>query len=74
MDSFAARPGATKLQIATAMKELFQETVTQAHLKGVGEIYFLGTQDGTNHMTTNQEVFEKLPWSVYRVKIRELEG
>jgi hypothetical protein len=74
MDSFASRPGATKLQIATAMKELFQETVTQGHLKGVGEIMFLGTEKGTEHMTTNQEVFEKLPWSVYRVKIRELEG
>jgi hypothetical protein len=74
MDSFASRPGASKPQVATAMKELFQEAVTQAHLKGVGEIYFLGTEAGTNHMTTNQEVFEKLPWSVYRVKIRELEG
>lgn len=74
MDSFASRPGATKLQIATAMKELFQEAVVQSHLKGVGEIYYVGTESGTNHMTTNQEVFEELPWRVFRCKIRELEG
>lgn len=74
MDSFASRPGASKLQVATAMKELFQETVTQGHIKGVGEIYYLGTEAGTEHMTTNQDVFEKLPWAVYRVKLKNLEG
>jgi hypothetical protein len=74
MDSFASRPGASKLQVATAMKEIFQGLVTQAHIKGVGEIYYLGTEPGTNHMAANQEVFEELPWKIYRAKLKNLEG
>jgi hypothetical protein len=73
MDSFAGRPGNTKLQTAAAMKELFQETVTQAHIKGVSEIYYLGTEAGTDAMTT-KHVFEELPYKVFRVKVSSLEG
>ena len=73
MDSYSGRPGNTKLQTAAAMRALFQETVTQAHIKGVSEIYYLGTEPGTDAMTTNH-VFEKLPYSVYRVKVKNLEG
>jgi hypothetical protein len=73
MDSYAGRPGNTKLQTAVAMKELFQETVTQAHIKGVSEIYYLGTEVGTDAMTT-KHVFEELPYKVFRVKVASLEG
>jgi len=73
MDSYAGRPGNTKLQTAGAMKELFQETVTQAHINGVSEIYYLGTDSGTDAMTTNH-AFEELPYKVFRVKVASLEG
>lgn len=73
MDSYAGRPGNTKLLTAAAMKELFQETVTQAHIKGVSEIYYLGTEKGTDAMTT-KHVFEELPYRVFRVKVKNLEG
>ena len=74
MESFAPRPGSTKHQNAVALKEIFQETVTQAHIKGVGEIYYMSTDPGTDNMTTNQEVFEELPYKVFRVKLASLEG
>jgi len=72
MESIATRPGASKLEIAEAMKELTQQFVTQAHSRGAGEIYFLGTDEGTDQLATNQ-IFEKLPYSVYRLKVKDLE-
>lgn len=73
LESLAVRPGATKLQIASALKELTQATVTQAHIKGAGEIYYLGTDDDTDVLATNQ-IFEQLPYKVFRVRIKNLEG
>lgn len=71
MESIATRPGASKLEIAAAMKELTQEFVTQAHIRGSGEIYFLGSEEGTDNMASNQ-IFEKLPFTVYRLRIKDL--
>ena len=71
LESLAVRPGATKLQAAAAMKELTQNAVTQAAGIGVGEIYFLGSDDETNTFATNH-IFEKLPYTVYRAKIKDL--
>lgn len=71
LESLAPRPGATKEQVAVAMKELTQNAITQAHLGGAGEIYFLGSEEGTNALATNQ-IFEKLPFKVYRVRIKDL--
>ena len=71
LESLAPRPGTTKEQVAIAMKELTQNAITQAHLGGSGEIYFLGTEDGTNNMATNQ-IFTKLPYSVYRAKLKDM--
>lgn len=73
MDAVATRPGASKLRVAASLKEFTQALVLQAHIKGVGEIYFLATEDGTNTMAENQ-LFEKLPYTVYRCKVKELEG
>lgn len=72
MESIASRPGASKAEIAAALKELTQQCVTQAHISGAGEIYFLGSEEGTDHMATNQ-IFEELPYKVYRVKLKDLE-
>jgi hypothetical protein len=72
MDSLATRPGATRLEIAEALKELTQQFVTQAHIRGAGEILFMSTEEGTDHMAENQ-IFERLPYAVYRLKIKDLE-
>jgi hypothetical protein len=72
LDSLATRPGATKLEIAAALKELTQNAVTQCHIRGAGELYFLGSDKGTNFMAENQ-IFEKTDFTVYRLKIKDLE-
>lgn len=72
MDSLASRPGASKSEIASALKELTQQFVTQAHIRGAGEILFLGTEEGTDHMAVNQ-IFEELPYKVYRLRIKDLQ-
>lgn len=73
LESLAPRPGSSKLQIAGALRELTQNAVSQAILSGVGEIYFLGSDEETSKFAENH-IFERLPYSVYRVKIKDLEG
>ena len=73
LEALAPRPGEDKLRIAAAMKEFTQAIVTQCHLKDIGEVYFLGTDAGTDAMATNH-AFEKLPYSVYRMRVSDLEG
>jgi hypothetical protein len=72
LESLAMRPGSTKLQAAAAMKELTQNAVTQAAGIGVGEIYFLGSDDSTDEFAKNH-IFEELPFRVFRVKLKDLE-
>lgn len=71
-ETFAPNPEATDLELATAMKEFTQFLVSQAHLKNVAELYFLGSDMDTNNLATNH-LFEKLPFTVYRVRISDLE-
>jgi hypothetical protein len=71
LESLAPRPGATKEQIALAMKELTQNAVTQAHLGGSGEIYYLGSDKNTDEFAVHH-LFEELPYRVFRVKLADL--
>lgn len=71
-ETFAPNPEATDLELAAAMKEFTQFLVSQAHLKNVAELYFLGSDIGTNDLATNH-LFEKLPFSIYRVRVSDLE-
>ena len=72
LESFSPRPGATALQNAEAMRELVQNAITQADLRGVGEIYLLASDSATAEFAANH-IFTKLPYSVYRVKIKDLQ-
>ena len=71
LESIAPRPGATKFQTAQALGELTKNAISQASIVGAGEIYFLGSDAPTSDFATNQ-VFEKLPFSIYRLKIKDL--
>lgn len=71
LESLAPRPGATRQQIASAMKELTQNAVSQAHVMDAGEIYFLGSDEDTDGFATNH-IFEELPYKVFRLKIKDL--
>lgn len=71
-ETFAPNPEATDLELASAMKEFTQFLISQAHLKNVAEMYFLGSNDDTDSFATNH-LFEKVPMSVYRVRVSDLE-
>lgn len=72
LEGVAVRPSLDKRQVAECLKEFTQFCVSQAHIKGVGEIYFLGTDEGTDALAENH-VFEKLPYTVYRLKLKDTE-
>lgn len=71
LESLAPRPGSSKLQIASALRELTQNAVTQASIIGIGEIYFLGSSDDTNKFAANH-VFEEVPMKIFRLKLKDL--
>lgn len=71
LESLAPRPGANKLQIASAMRELTQNAVTQASISGAGEIYFLGSSEETNEFAMNH-IFEEVKMKVFRLKLKDL--
>jgi hypothetical protein len=72
MEALAVRPGLSKAETAEALKELTKAAVTQAHILNKQEVYFLGSEPGTNAMAENQ-LFERLDYTVYRLKIRDTE-
>lgn len=73
LESLAIKPDAAPERVSLALKELIQQAITQAHIQGAGEIYFLGSSDETNKFAANQ-LFEELPYKVYRVKLADLES
>ena len=72
MESLAINPEASPALVAMALKELTQNLVTQAILKGSGEIFFLCTDEQTIDYAKRQ-AFEEMPWRILRIKISDLE-
>lgn len=72
MESVAVDPEASEMKQAQALKELVQALVLQCHLKGIGEIYFIGSDEKTSAFAENQ-LFEKISSPVYRIRIHNLE-
>lgn len=73
MESLAINPNADKLKVSSALKELTQATITQAYIKGVGEIYFVCNDPSTQEFAKSQ-AFVEMPWKVYRLKLKDLEN
>lgn len=71
LESLAPRPGADKFKVASALKELTQNAISQAHLKGVGEIYYLSSDPATDAFAAHQ-IFEELPFKVFRLRLSDL--
>ena len=71
LESLAPRPGNSPTQNAAAMKELTKNCITLAHSKGVGEIYFLGSDFETDAFASNH-IFERVDMPVYRVRLKDL--
>lgn len=73
LESLAIRPEASPAEVSSALKALVQASITQAHLRGVGEVYFLATHEGTAAFAGSR-IFEEVPHRLFRVKISDLEG
>lgn len=73
LESLAMRPGASASDTARALRAFVDAAKNLAKATGVGEIYFLGTEDGTNRLAENHETFERMPWPVYRLRVREMD-
>lgn len=72
MEALAINPERSAIDVAVALKELTQAIVTQCHVDGTNEIYFLCTEESTQKFAEHQ-AFSKLPWAVYRMKLSDLE-
>ena len=72
LEALAIRPGASGMDVAVALKELTQACVTMAHAGGAAECYFICKDPSTEAFAAHQ-VFEKLPWAVYRLRLSDLE-
>lgn len=73
LESLAPRPGLSPIQISFLLKELTKNAITQAHCRGAGEIYFLGSDDSTNEFAAHH-IFEEVPMKVYRLRLADLSG
>lgn len=73
LDSLAINPEADPRETTMAIKELVQNAVSNAHNMGCGEIFFLASNDETTALAESQ-MFEKIPYSLYRAKLKDLEG
>lgn len=72
LESLAINPEAKPEEIAFGLAEAAREAVMQAHLKGVGEVYFLGSNESTNKFAVKNG-FEEVPFKLYRLKVRDLD-
>lgn len=72
LEWLAINPEADKLEVAIALRELVQDAVSQAYQQGSGEIYFLCNEPTTEKLAAANG-FEKIPVSVYRMKLSDLE-
>lgn len=67
LESLAINPDATKHEVAVALREVLVSLGLLAQRSGIGEIYFLGTNDDTNAFALKHGL-EELPWRAFRMK------
>ena len=73
LESLAANPDATPLEIASALRDFVKTAILQCHIRGIGEIMFIGTDPGTNLFAENSKLFTRIEYPVYKLKISDLE-
>ena len=72
LDALAIRPGLEPRRVAMALKELTQAMVTQANIKGSGELYFLCKDEATCAFAESHG-YKELPYRMFRMKLADLE-
>lgn len=73
LESLAINPDASFLDVAVALKELVQAVVTQCHVSGRGEAYFVCCDQSTIDFAVKNG-FEEMKHKVFRMKLSDLEG
>lgn len=61
------KPLVTDHEVSVALKEAVINLAFEGQVNGVGEIYFMGTNEQTNKFAAKHG-FEQLPWVPYRIK------
>lgn len=72
IDSLAFSPDSSEIDRAVAMKELVQDTVSQAYIQGAGEVLFLCKEESTINFA-KKHLFEELPYRLFRIRLKDLE-
>lgn len=72
LESLVFKPGITELKKSQVLKQMFVSCVSLGFMKNTGEIYFVGTDERTNHWAEKLG-FEKLEYPVYRLRLTDLE-
>jgi N-acetylglutamate synthase-like GNAT family acetyltransferase len=72
MEALAINPAAKETEIAAGLNAAMQLIVSQCHIRGIGEVYFLCADESTKKFAEHHG-FEKVPFDLYRLKIGDLE-
>jgi N-acetylglutamate synthase-like GNAT family acetyltransferase len=72
MESLARNPDASDTEVAAALLALLQDTMRSAEEEGVGEIYFMGTEETVPKLAARRG-FEELPYRIFRLKLKNSE-
>lgn len=73
IEALASNPEADKLDVAMALKELVQDTISQAYQQGAGEVYFTCVPGSSTAAFAEKHGFELIKMSVYRMKLSKIE-
>ncbi len=73
MESLARNPEASEREVAAALKALVQDTLMDAYREGSGEIMFVASEE-TIPQFAERYGFEKLPYTVYRLRLKSVEN
>lgn len=67
MESLGINPESSNHQVAVSLKEIVVALKLEAQRRGIGEIYFAGSNDKTNEFAVKHGM-EELPWKFYRMR------
>lgn len=73
IEALAINPSNSPMDTAAALKALTQDAVSQAFIKGSGEVYFVCKEESTIALAVNHG-YKEMPYKIYRMKLNELES
>ena len=72
IEALAINPNSSEMQIASGLKALTQDAVSQAYIRGSGEVYFVCKDESTIKLAVHHG-YKEMPYKVYRIKLNDLE-